>query len=124
MEEIINKQFLPQNRRQKGTVYEKKAQEYLVEKGYQILECNFRNRSGEIDIVAKDGEYLCFIEVKYRTSSTFGSPLEAVDFRKQNQIRRTAQYYLMKHRLSEWTPCRFDVIAFEGEEIMHLENAF
>lgn len=122
--EIENKQFSSRNRRKQGAVYEKKAQEYLTEKGYQILECNFRNRSGEIDIIAKDGEYLCFIEVKYRTSNTFGNPLEAVDFRKQNQIRRTAQYYLMKHRLNDRMPCRFDVIAFEGEVVTHLENAF
>ena len=112
------------NKRQTGTVYEQKAKEYLISKGYQILECNFRNRNGEIDIIAKDGEYLCFVEVKYRTTNEFGSPLEAVGWNKQNQIRRVAQYYMMKHHLNEWTPCRFDVIAFEGEKMTHLENAF
>jgi len=95
-----------------------------LQKGYKILERNFRNRGGEIDIIAKDKDYFCFIEVKYRTTNEFGSPLEAVDFRKQNQIRKVALYYLMKNKLSEWTPCRFDVIAFEGEKLTHVENAF
>lgn len=112
------------NKRQTGTSYEIKAEEYLMQKGYKILEHNFRNRTGEIDIIAKDGEYFCFIEVKYRTTNDFGSPLEAVDYRKQNQIRKVAMYYLMKNKLSEWTPCRFDVIGFEGEKMTHIENAF
>lgn len=112
------------NKRQTGTSYEIKAEEYLLKKGYKILERNFRNRSGEIDIIAKDGEYFCFVEVKYRTTNDFGNPLEAVDYRKQNQIRKVAMYYLMKNKLSEWTPCRFDVIGFEGEKMTHIENAF
>ena len=112
------------NKRQVGSDYEKQAAKYLTEKGLSILEMNYRNRSGEIDIIAKDGEYICFIEVKYRTTNQYGSPLEAVNLKKQVQIRKVALYYLMKQGLSEWTPCRFDVIAFEGEEMLHLENAF
>ena len=113
-----------QNKRQTGTTYEIKAEEYLLEKGYQILERNFRNRSGEIDLIAKKDGQIHFVEVKYRTTRNFGSPLEAVGFRKQNQIRKVALYYLMKNKLNEWTPCQFDVIAFEGDEMIHLENAF
>lgn len=115
---------LSQNKRQTGAAYELKAEEYLLGNGYKILERNFRNRSGEIDLIAKKEGYICFIEVKYRTTSDFGSPLEAIDVRKQNQIRKVAIYYLMKNKLSEWTPCRFDVIAFEGEKLTHIENAF
>ena len=115
---------LSQNKRQTGAAYELKAEEYLLGNGYKILERNFRNRSGEIDLIAKKDGYICFVEVKYRTTTDFGSPLEAVDFRKQNQIRKVAMYYLMKNKLSEWTPCRFDVIAFEGEKMTHIENAF
>lgn len=113
-----------ENKRQIGTSYELKAEEYLMKKGYKILESNFRIRAGEIDIIAKDGVYICFVEVKFRTTRNYGSPLEAVDYRKQKQIRKVAMYYLMKNKLSEWTPCRFDVIAFEGEKITHIENAF
>ena len=119
-----NAKSLSVNKRQMGTSYELKAENYLREKGYKILETNFRNRSGEIDIIAKDGEYFCFVEVKYRTTNDYGNPLEAVTVHKQNQIRKVALYYLMKNKLSEWTPCRFDVIAFEGEKMTHLENAF
>lgn len=115
---------LSQNKRQTGAAYELKAEEYLLGNGYKILERNFRNRSGEIDLIAKKEGYICFIEVKYRTTSDFGSPLEAIDVRKQNQIRKVAMYYLMKNKLSEWTPCRFDVIVFEGEKLTHIENAF
>ena len=112
------------NKRQTGAEYEVKAEEYLLGCGYKILERNFRNRSGEIDLIAKKDEQIHFVEVKYRTTSDFGNPLEAVDFRKQNQIRKVAMYYLMKNKLSEWTPCQFDVIAFEGENLTHVENAF
>lgn len=119
-----NCKSLSVNKRQMGTSYEIKAEAYLMQNGYKILERNFRNRQGEIDIIAKDKEYICFIEVKYRTTNDFGNPLEAVDFRKQNQIRKVALYYLMKNKLSEWTPCRFDVIAFEGEKMTHVKNAF
>ena len=113
-----------ENKRQLGSNYEQKAVAYLMEMGYVILECNFRCRSGEIDIIAKDGEYVCFVEVKFRTTNSYGTPLEAVNLRKQNQIRRVAMYYLVRNGLHEWTPCRFDVIAFEGEAITHIVNAF
>lgn len=115
---------LSQNKRATGTAYELKAEEYLLGSGYKILERNFQNRSGEIDLIVKKDGQIHFVEVKYRTTSTCGSPLEAVNFRKQNQIRKVAMYYLMKNKLSEWTPCQFDVIAFEGEKMTHLENAF
>lgn len=115
---------LSQNKRQTGAAYELKAEEYLLGNSYKILERNFRNRSGEIDLIAKKDGVIRFIEVKYRTTSDFGNPLEAVDVRKQNQIRKVAMYYLMKNKLSEWTPCQFDVIAFEGEKMTHIENAF
>ena len=113
-----------ENKRQIGSNYEQKAVKYLLENGYIILEQNYRNRCGEIDIIARKKGMLVFLEVKYRTTSIYGSPLEAVDWRKQNQIRKVAQFYLMRHGLSEWTPCRFDVIAFEGEKMTHIENAF
>lgn len=112
------------NKRQIGGEFEQLAAEFLKEKGMSILEMNFRNRIGEIDIIAKDGEYICFIEVKYRTTNQWGSPFEAVNYRKQQQIRKVALYYLMRHGFHEWTPCRFDVIAFEGDKITHIENAF
>lgn len=112
------------NKRAVGTAYEKTAGEYLKKQGYQILEYNFRCRSGEIDIIARDGEYLVFVEVKYRRNAGSGNPLEAVDVRKQRTISRTALYYCMKHGYGETTPCRFDVAAVLGGEICLIKNAF
>lgn len=112
------------NKRAVGTAYEKQAGEYLRAQGYEILEYNFRCRSGEIDIIAKDGAYLVFVEVKYRRNTTSGDPLEAVDGRKQRIISRAASYYCLTHGYGETTPCRFDVVAVLGEEIRVIANAF
>lgn len=111
------------NFRQTGSYYEQMAAEYLEKKGYQILHMNYRCRLGEIDIVARDGAYVVFCEVKYRTDRRAGSPLEAVDIRKQRIIYRCAVYYLTEY-LQENLPCRFDVIGIEGKQITHVENAF
>lgn len=112
------------NKRQLGADYEHLAAEYLQALGYEILERNFRCRSGEIDLIAREGEYLCFVEVKYRAGNACGSPLEAVGYRKQMQILKVARYYMMKESMMMDTPCRFDVVAIEGKEIMLLRNAF
>ena len=111
------------NRRAIGTEYETLACEYLTRHGYQILCRNFRCRQGEIDIIARDGEYLVFCEVKYRNGSSGGHPLEAVDVKKQRTIARCAGIYLINHGLSE-VPCRFDVIGIMNDEICLVKNAF
>lgn len=107
-----------------GTAYEALAAEYLKGKGYRIIKQNFFTKSGEIDMIARDGAYLVFVEVKYRSSQRGGHPLEAVDIRKQKRIRRAAQYYLLRYGCPENTPCRFDVVGILQEEIIHIENAF
>lgn len=112
------------NRRQVGAQYEKLAGQHLEQQGYEILAYNYRCRFGEIDIVAKEGGYLVFAEVKYRKNSRVGNPLEAVDKRKQQQISRTAAYYLLRYGYREDMPCRFDVVAVSGEEISVIKNAF
>ena len=111
------------NRRKTGTDYERAAGFYLEQEGWKILEYNYRSRNGEIDIVARDGEYLVFCEVKYRSDGKKGSPLEAVDARKQQRIRRAALYYLTEHGKSD-VPCRFDVIGIEGTKVTHIRDAF
>ena len=112
------------NKRSIGTDYEKLAGLYLQEQGYEILAYNFRCRMGEIDIVAKDGIYLVFVEVKYRSGSRTGSPLEAVHVKKQQTISKAALYYCLKHGYAENMPCRFDVVGICGEEYMLIKNAF
>ena len=111
------------NRRETGTQYEERAAEYLIAQNYQILERNYRIRSGEIDIIARDGTVLVFIEVKYRKDDESGNPLEAVDIRKQRKIIKVARYYLYQKKYGD-VPCRFDVIGICGSHIEHIKDAF
>ena len=102
------------------------ASNYLKKKGYKIIKTDYKNKIGEIDIIAKDKNYLVFVEVKARMSRKFGDPLEAINVEKQNKIRAVATMYLMQNKLME-TNCRFDAIAVLGEmdeDICHIENAF
>ena len=112
------------NKREKGSKYEALAVDYIKNKGYKILELNYRCKQGEIDIIAQDGKYIVFIEVKYRASASYGSAANAVFFRKQQNISRVAAFYLLRRNMTEDTPCRFDVIAIDGNMIHHYENAF
>ena len=112
------------NRRQKGTEYERKAEEFLKKNGYEILDRNFRCAYGEIDLIARQGNCLVFVEVKYRSGRKTGLPEEAVSFSKQQRICRTADYYRVARRVDDRAQCRFDVIAVEGEELRHYIDAF
>lgn len=114
---------IQKNRRKTGADYEKAAGFYLKQMGYEILQFNYRCRLGEIDLIAKDGAYYVFCEVKYRADERKGSPLEAVDARKQQKIFRTAMYYLTEQQLED-VPCRFDVVGIEGTKITLIKNAF
>ena len=107
----------------KGDIGEIGAVEFLKKKKFKIIQTNFKTKFGEIDIVAQDGDYLVFIEVKRRLTLAFGRPIEAVDWRKQQKIKKTAEYYLMvKHK----TECnvRFDVMEIIDNQINYVENAF
>jgi putative endonuclease len=116
-----------------GAEGEKLAARYLAGKGYRILALNYRFLRNEIDIIASDGEYICFIEVKTRASLDKGHPAEAVTRRKQQEIVRAASGYLAGLD-GEPPACRFDVIAIlanrmEGAliteyQLEHIEAAF
>ena len=121
---IFSRTGMKTNRKTIGAIHEDMAAAYLKKAGFTILERNYRNRCGEIDIVAQEGRYLVFCEVKFRKSSASGSPFSAVDLRKQHQICYTAMYYLKDHRIREDTPVRFDVVALTPERITLLRNAF
>ena len=114
-------------RKDTGRHGEDLAADFLDRKGYTILRRNFRLRSGEIDIIAQDGNLLVFIEVKTRSCSRFGSPFDAVDVHKQHQITRTALAF-MSSEMPRDTAVRFDVIGvyLDGNtpRIEHLKNAF
>ena len=114
----------PVNKRRIGNAYEDLACERLEREGMQILARNFRVRIGEIDIIAKDGDELVFTEVKYRSSLEYGGAEYAIPPRKQQTIRRVAQWYLSQNHISPETFCRFDAVLIDGDEICHIRNAW
>ncbi len=112
------------NKREKGTVYETLACRLLTGEGYRILERNFRSGRAEIDIVAREGKYLVFVEVKARASRSCGYGAEAVNFRKQERICSAARYYMYRHHISPSVPVRFDVVSVDGGRARLVRNAF
>ena len=110
---------------EKGALSEDIAVLYLKSQGYRILSRNFRFHKNEIDIIAQDGKYLTFIEVKARKNPKHGFGYEAVNLNKQRCIRKVAEAYLiMNHMSLSDTPCRFDVISIDSKDISLFKNAF
>jgi putative endonuclease len=112
------------NKRQTGSRWEDEAARFLTECGLQVKELNFRSRFGEIDIIAKDGEFFVFVEVKYRKTASFGNPEEAVDLRKIRTISKVADYYRLYRKIPSDAKIRFDVVAIEGGSFKWYKNAF
>lgn len=115
---------MQENRRKIGKEKEAVAAEFLRRHGFLVFEQNFSCRQGEIDLIAKEGETLVFVEVKYRKNECAGSPEEAVDLKKQRRIVHTARVYLHRHGLSEDICCRFDVVTITEKKIRLIRNAF
>ncbi|MBO4289871.1 MAG: YraN family protein [Lachnospiraceae bacterium] len=116
---------MKQNNRRVGSRFEDLASAYLQERGYYVIARNYRNRFGEIDIIAKaPDDTLVFAEVKYRSTDAMAA-LEAVTPAKRRQISRIALFYLNQMKAGIDLPCRFDVIGIDGlDRITHVENAF
>ncbi len=110
--------------RSKGRLYEGLAEEYLGRRGYRILERNFQRRGGEIDLVALEGGYLVFVEVKFRADSRKGEALGAVGPRKRRRICQAARRYCAEKGLPEDVPVRFDVVAVTGRDVRLVQDAF
>ena len=116
-----------------GTEGEQRAVEFLTQNAYTILKMNYRvGRIGEIDIIAREGEYICFIEVKTRKSYSFGVPSESVTFKKQEKIKLLASIYLTNTGNID-KPIRFDIVEIlmknindtnEINKINLIKNAF
>lgn len=115
------------NKTRRGSLGEKLAVDFLEKKGYRVLAQNYRYERNEIDIIAGYADILVFIEVKTRTSNTFGEPIEAVTEKKQQRIRKVAEGYLFEHHIED-TSCRFDVISILVQNstpiVEHYEDAF
>jgi putative endonuclease len=90
------------------------AVKFLKKKGYKIITQNYKTRIGEIDIIAREGDTLVFVEVKTRESIAYGKPFEAVNYFKKRKIANVALLYLKK--LEEIPPCRFDVVSIYYEQ--------
>jgi putative endonuclease len=103
---------------------EQAATDFLIERGYEIVARNVRTPYGEIDLIAKKGGYLIFVEVKARMTNTFGPPEVSVTPRKQQHMLACAEYYTQQNEIDHW---QIDVIAVEQDEgkpkITHVENA-
>ena len=112
--------------KQVGSKGEDLAAEFLKGKGYRIIGRNYKTPIGELDIIAKDGETLVFIEVKTRSSNAFGYPFEAVDSRKKHKLKNLALFYLKNQKKN--CAARFDVISINltgtKKEIEHIKDAF
>jgi putative endonuclease len=113
-----------------GKEGEKAAVKFLKKRGYRIIEKNYHNKSGEIDIIGEQDQVLVFIEVKSRAGTEYGDPLEAVTPYKQRKIGQVARGFMAQHRI-ENRDCRFDVVGIKGNpnepkswEIELVQDAF
>lgn len=115
-----------------GDFGENSACSFLKHRGYKIIDRNYSDRFGEIDIIVRKGSYVIFVEVKTRKSDDYGNPSDAVDYHKQQRIIKTAQSYIMLNNLDN--DYRFDIVevmykpsvfgGFKTYKINHIENAF
>ena len=97
-----------------GNQAERQAELLLKQAGLTVLDRNYRCKQGELDLVMRDADTVVFVEVRYRRSSQWGSAAETVDARKQKRVIAAAQHYLLTHPQLAKHPCRFDVIAANG----------
>ena len=115
------------NKHEAGLAGQEAAERFLQGKGCEVLARNYRVKTGEIDLVVKDGSYIVFVEVKFRSGLKYGYPREAVGYVKQKRIMNTALHYLAKHKLLD-ADIRFDVVEVLEQQgqlyVSHIENAF
>lgn len=105
-----------------GKAGERQAVKYLERSGYAILERNYKNPFGEVDIIASKEDVVAFIEVKTRLSENYGAPSEAVGRVRRNKYIQAAKYYFYGKEIDKIV--RFDVIEILRGELNHIENAF
>ncbi|WP_436877765.1 YraN family protein [Siccibacter turicensis] len=113
------------SRQQTGAAYETRARAWLEGKGLQFIAANVRERGGEIDLIMRHQRVTVFIEVRYRRSAFYGGAAASVTPAKQHTLLRTARLWLARHSGSfDTVDCRFDVLAFTGDDVEWIVNAF
>lgn len=112
----------PTARQIEGAAGEEQALEYLKEQGLVLVERNFRCRGGEIDLILKQNGMLIFVEVRKRSHMHYGGAAASIDHHKQARLIGAAQTYLQRYR--NLPPCRFDVIAIDGNDLHWIPDAF
>jgi putative endonuclease len=105
-----------------GGAAEERAAHFLAAHGLAIVARNYRTRQGEIDLVARDGDTLVFVEVRMRAGDRYGGAAGSIDARKQARIAAAARHFLM--RVGREVPCRFDVVTLDGDKPAWLRGAF
>ncbi len=104
-----------------GSACEQRALTYLKRQGLRLIETNFSCKSGEIDLIMRDGDSLVFVEVRQRADRDHGGAAASITPAKQRRIVRAAQFYLLRHVPTP--PCRIDVVAIDGAELNWIRNA-
>jgi len=108
----------------KGRDGENMAKYFLLKKGFELVETNFKNKIGEIDLIMSDNDWLVFVEVKYKSDDRMGIPEEMIDKNKIWQVKRVAESFLVERKkdLKKFEKYRIDAVCILGEEIKHYEN--
>jgi putative endonuclease len=120
----VPRKAAPQNHPARGREGEARAERFLREKGLRILAKNFRTRTGEVDLIALDGETVVFAEVKAWSALGFADLEQSINRKKQTRIIETAKYFLSSHREYNGMDVRFDVLFLDVLDIKHIESAF
>ena len=112
--------------KQMGMVAQKRACDYLMAQGLQLLMANYLCRMGEIDLIMQDDAYIVFVEVRARSCASFGGALASVSYSKQQKLIKTASLYLLINKHYDNCPIRFDVLSIDGTPpcISWIKDAF
>ena len=111
--------------KQTGDAWESQARRWLERHGLRFIAANARERGGEIDLIMRDGAVIVFVEVRYRRNASYGDAAASVTPQKQQRLLKPARLWLSRQNGSfDTVDCRFDVVAFTGNDIQWLKNAF
>lgn len=112
------------NKKEMGQLKENNACAFLEARGLKCLAKNYRSPFGEIDMIMQDHDEIVFVEVRSKTDTNYGGPVETIDKNKQNKLLKSATYFLQQKNLIDQAHCRFDVIGYINQHIEWIKDAF